>query len=521
MKSGICIVAMAIFVAACAAPVTKRVYIDPSLAAAETQKQRRLVFVAGVKADQRLRAVTDRLLKSGVALCGSKVENSLGFAAWNRTSFAPEWRATATSAYNLATDDRLTVTWVTQHGPADRAGILRGDVIMAIEGVATRVGKKATVINMAALGKRLKKGRGPFVLTIRRDGRIENIRVAAEQICASPAVIRQSEAVNAFADGNRVYVTQGMMRFTQSDEELALIVGHEIGHNVMLHIEKKKTNALGGGLLGLLLDGVAGAYGVNTGGGFSKMGAQAGAATYSQEFEQEADYVGLYLMEHAGYELAEAPNLWRRMAAVSPGSIAYAGSHPTTVDRFLALDKAVAEIQGKRRLNLAMRPDMEGETTNAATALAAVAPRESAGGGLAAVPPVAGAGRDLSATTSPVASLVPNTSPQSGSTGTINSHAKVSAVATLSTRPPRLYSVHLASYRKIESARNGWRLMLSEHADLLAGLNPQVTNASDSDFLLLQAGPIANQDEARALCRLLEARALYCSVAYYGGSPLN
>lgn len=508
MKGGICVVAMAIFVAACAAPVTKRVYIDPSLAALEAEKQRRLVFAAGVKADQRLRAISDRLLKSGVALCGGKVENSLGFTARNRSSFPPEWWATATSAYHLATDDRLTVTWVTKDGPAERAGILRGDVIMAIDGVATRVGKKAIKINMAALGKRLKKGRGPFVLTIRRDGRIENIRITAEQICASPAMVVASEAINAFADGNAVYVNQGMIRFAQSDEELALIVGHEIGHNVMLHIEKKKTNTLGGGLLGLLLDGVAGAYGVNTGGGFSKMGAQAGAATYSQEFEQEADYVGLYLMEHAGYELAEAPNLWRRMAGVNPGNISYAGSHPTTVDRFLALDKTVAEIQGKRRLNLAMRPDMEGETTDYATALAAVAPRDNTGGGLAV-------------TSGPAASLVPNTSPQSAPAGTTNSHARASAVATLSTRPPRLYAVHLASYRKIESAKNGWRLMLSEHADLLEGLNPQVASATDSDLLRLQAGPIADQEEAHSLCQLLEARALYCSVAYYGGLPLD
>ena len=42
----------------------------------------------------------------------------------------------------------------------------------------------------------------------------------------------------AFADGTKVFLTRGMMRFAQSDEELALVVAHETAHNIMGHIDK-------------------------------------------------------------------------------------------------------------------------------------------------------------------------------------------------------------------------------------------------------------------------------------------
>ncbi|MFL5562034.1 MAG: M48 family metalloprotease [Gemmatimonadaceae bacterium] len=67
----------------------------------------------------------------------------------------------------------------------------------------------------------------------------------------------------------------------------------------------------------------------------------------SQDFEREADCVGMYILARAGRPYADAPNFWRRMGQESPGSIKYASTHPASAERFIRLDKPVAEIQAK------------------------------------------------------------------------------------------------------------------------------------------------------------------------------
>jgi len=50
---------------------------------------------------------------------------------------------------------------------------------------------------------------------------------------------------------------------------------------------------------------------------------------FSQDFEAEADYVGLYHAARAGYDIENAPYIWRRFAASDPRGIdAVGGSHP-------------------------------------------------------------------------------------------------------------------------------------------------------------------------------------------------
>lgn len=91
--------------------------------------------------------------------------------------------------------------------------------------------------------------------------------------------------------------------------------------------------------------------------GFAKIGASA----YSQEFEAEADYVGLYLMANAGLPISDAPSFWRRMAAANPKSIKanHSSSHPSTSYRMVALEEAVREIQGKIDSGESLTPTMK------------------------------------------------------------------------------------------------------------------------------------------------------------------
>lgn len=169
--------------------------------------------------------------------------------------------------------------------------------------------------------------------------------------CSYTVSLVEDDQINAAADGRKIYIQSGMMRFVESDDELAIVVGHEIAHNMLNHVQKK----MGSQLLGALLDAAIASQGVNTGGAFQK----AGALAYSQEYESEADYMGVYLAARAGFDATVAPLFWRRMAIEHPGNIAsrFNSTHPSTAERSVALRNALVEIDRKNAKKVALLPE--------------------------------------------------------------------------------------------------------------------------------------------------------------------
>ena len=172
----------------------------------------------------------------------------------------------------------------------------------------------------------------------------------------------RDETINAYADGKKIVVAGGMMRFIASDEELAMVMAHEMSHNLLSHPAANQTNALAGGFVGLLVDALASSQGMNTQGGFTKMGAQAGVLSYSSDFESEADYVGMYILANAGYDIRNVANLWRRMSVQDSKGIYTGQTHPTSPERFIALNKTVTEIEYKRQHRIPLVPEFKPQT---------------------------------------------------------------------------------------------------------------------------------------------------------------
>jgi predicted Zn-dependent protease len=75
--------------------------------------------------------------------------------------------------------------------------------------------------------------------------------------------------------------------------------------------------------------------------------------------EREADYVSLYIIAVAGYDYNAAPNFYRRLASADPGSIkkSFARTHPSSPERFIAMEKAVKEINDKKSKGLPLIPE--------------------------------------------------------------------------------------------------------------------------------------------------------------------
>jgi predicted Zn-dependent protease len=147
--------------------------------------------------------------------------------------------------------------------------------------------------------------------------------------------------------------------FLKSDDQLAFILSHEMGHNVMRHIDKQKDNAQWGAVFGSIGDVAAGMARVNSKGKFSKTGMGAGVLGYSEKFEAEADYVGLYIMARAGYNIDAAPDVWRIMSQAEPNSIYVHLTHPNNPARTIAMTKTVAEIHAKQRAHQPLIPNIQ------------------------------------------------------------------------------------------------------------------------------------------------------------------
>lgn len=174
--------------------------------------------------------------------------------------------------------------------------------------------------------------------------------------CRFTVSFREDDVVNAFADGQRMVMFNGLVKYLGSEDEVALVLGHEAAHNILDHVEQSQLNTAMGTLAGVVIGVAAGvltgdsqvteaAVGVGAG-----VGGSVGRLSYSKEHEREADYVGAYLLDHANYDLAQARNLYAELGQLSKRSTtSMFDTHPASPDRLAAFDAARREIDNGSR----------------------------------------------------------------------------------------------------------------------------------------------------------------------------
>lgn len=176
--------------------------------------------------------------------------------------------------------------------------------------------------------------------------------------CTYNFVLMKEGPINAFADGKSIHVSPAMMDFAVDDNDLSIVLAHEYAHNMLQHVAKTQNNAGVGGLLGTLADAALQSQGYSTGGALGNFGAQQAVMRYSQSFESEADYVGLYVAANAGIPIEKAPDFWRKFAAALPDSIYVGTTHPTSAERFVSLEKTMLEIMWKQQQKQPILPNV-------------------------------------------------------------------------------------------------------------------------------------------------------------------
>ncbi len=323
-------------------PELRRPRIETASVDRETERQMEMALGLWFGRNERLQKVAWRLVSDGAPLCGEAVEAGFGMGWISDTALPERFRAVARKRFGI--DSKPRVHGIVPGSPAARAGLEDGDEIVSVDGKDVTSAADVARAMEGLTGRRLSL----VVLTAGGEHRVE---LDGVERCRYPVFLDLSDAINAFADGNRVGITTGMMRFVESDDELALVVGHELAHNVEQHVDKQQVNTLTGLLLGALVDAGAAAAGVDTRGAGRELGGRVGQGAYSRDFESEADYLGCYFAARAGYDISPATLMWRRMAAEHPASISGGGflaSHPATSERAVALERTVEEIGLKR-----------------------------------------------------------------------------------------------------------------------------------------------------------------------------
>lgn len=159
-----------------------------------------------------------------------------------------------------------------------------------------------------------------------------------------------SKLVNAFCmPGGKIAVFTGLMdQLKLTDDEAAMVLGHEIAHALREHARARIAKTQGTGLalsLGAALLGLG-----HIGDVAANVGTQLLTLKFSRSDEIDADLVGLEIAARAGYDPEAAVSLWQKMAAAQKkgggGAPAWLSTHPTGADRIERLRENVPRVRG-------------------------------------------------------------------------------------------------------------------------------------------------------------------------------
>jgi len=157
----------------------------------------------------------------------------------------------------------------------------------------------------------------------------------------------EKDQLNAFClPGGKVFVYTGLFKAVQNEDQLAVVMGHEIAHAIARHGAERMSmiqlgrmgkeiasQTLGGGKYAQIINQAYGAgetYGM--------------VLPFSRKFEYEADEIGLYLMTKAGYNPKEAVKFWDNMRRLKEGTRnppEFLSTHPADINRIRKIQSLI------------------------------------------------------------------------------------------------------------------------------------------------------------------------------------
>ena len=156
--------------------------------------------------------------------------------------------------------------------------------------------------------------------------------------------------VNAWCmPGGKICFYTGILKYTEDENGLAVVMGHEIAHAIARHGNERMSKALAARMGGVALSVAV----MNRGAETQKVFQEAygitsglGGLAFSRRNELESDKLGLVFMELAGYDAAHASDFWQRMAEKNKGKEppVFLSTHPSSKKRIENLNNWINEV---------------------------------------------------------------------------------------------------------------------------------------------------------------------------------
>ena len=156
--------------------------------------------------------------------------------------------------------------------------------------------------------------------------------------------------VNAFCmPGGKIVVYEGLLKLCSSDDELAVVVGHEVAHAVAKHSNERISQQLlaqyGAQIVGQALSKKSESI-QRIGNTVYGLGAQYDVTLpFSRKHESEADYMGLIFMTMAGYDPSVAVSFWESMSTGGASMPEFMSTHPSDANRVAKIKELLPELE--------------------------------------------------------------------------------------------------------------------------------------------------------------------------------
>ena len=298
----------------------------------------------------RLDAVAMGSAVAAAALCKTHIQPTFGFELHDKSEYATlakgKYLDAAVRYYGLR--DGVWVRYSHPALPAGLAGLRARARIISLDGEPL---DNKTAEEAREILRRIERRReGPLhVVFSDAEAVIREVDIYPVPACQYPVILVPSNVVYAFTDGMKIVITTGMLDFTASNAELAMVIGHEIAHNALGYVDDV--------VLRNILDSVMTAHA----GHWPTLAPTAGQFSFSKQAESQADYVGLYIAARAGYDISGIGQLWGRFArsraAVNAPAFDVTHPHPSDPERLEAFRSTLREIRKKQERGEPLVPD--------------------------------------------------------------------------------------------------------------------------------------------------------------------